>query len=214
MGAIEGVIAGSFIMFSLQFILSLFLGRALCGYICPVGGLQECLMLVSKKKAKNGKRNLIKYFLWVPWLGAIIALFVRAGGVSRVDFFFFISHGVSLYEPYSYVIYYGILILVIVLAMTLGKRAFCHCVCWMAPFMVIGTKVSDWLRIPKLHLKADKEKCSRCSACSAKCPMSLDVRDMVEREKMKCSECILCGECVDACNKKAITYSFRGVGDK
>jgi len=208
MGAINGVISASFIMFSLQFVLSLFLGRSLCGYICPVGGLQECLVLVNSKRAKNGKRNLIKYCLWVPWVVAIIALFVRAGGVSRADFFFFISHGVSLYEPYSYIIYYGILTLVIVLALTLGKRAFCHCVCWMAPFMIIGTKVSEWLRIPRLRLRANKDNCSGCNACSVKCPMSLDVMKMVEREEMKNTECVLCGECVDACGKKAITYSW------
>ena len=212
MGAIEGTISASFIMFSIMFVISLFLGRSLCGFFCPVGGLQECLMLISKKKAKNGKRNLIKYFIWAPWIVAIIALFIRAGGVSRVDFFFFISHGVSLYDPYSYVIYYGIFLLVIVLALTLGKRAFCHCVCWMAPFMVIGTKISERLRIPRLHLNANRDACTGCGACSKKCPMSLEVKDMVEKGDMKRAECILCGECVDACGKKAITYSFRASG--
>ena len=39
--------------------------------------------------------------------------------------------------------------------------------------------------------------------------MSLDVKSMVEKEKMANSECILCGECIDVCPKKAITYSFK-----
>jgi len=209
MGAIQGVIAGSFIMFSLFFIISLFLGRALCGYICPVGGLQECLMLVNDKKSKGGKRNLIKYYIWAPWVIAIVILFIFAGGVSGVDFFFFISKGVSLSEPYSYFIYYGILLLVIIPALTMGKRAFCHCLCWMAPFMVIGSKISDWLKLPKLHLRPNKNDCTGCKICTKKCPMSLDVQEMVKTENMKNSECILCGECVDACPKKAISYSFR-----
>ena len=211
MGAIRGVISASFIMFSIEFVLSLFIGRALCGYVCPVGGMQECLMLASDKKAINGKRNLIKYIIWVPWIAAIAGLFIRAGGVTGVEFFFFISHGVSLSEPYSYFIYYGILMLVAVLALTLGKRSFCHCVCWMAPFMVIGTKVSDWLKIPRLQLKPDKENCIGCKKCSEKCPMSLDVKAMVENGCMKNSECILCGECIDACPKKAIAYSLKRV---
>jgi len=40
MGAIQGIIAASFIMFSIQFALSLFLGRASCGYVCHKIGVQ------------------------------------------------------------------------------------------------------------------------------------------------------------------------------
>ena len=166
-------------------------------------------MLVNKKNTKGGKRNYIKYFLWAPWIIAITFFFVRAGGVSHVDFSYFISNGVSLSEPYSYVIYYGVLLLVVVLALTMGKRAFCHSVCWMAPFMVIGTKVSDWLKLPKLHLRVNKDNCTGCKLCSAKCPMSLDVAEKVKRGKMKDAECILCGECVDVCTNRTIVYSFR-----
>jgi polyferredoxin len=209
MGAIEGVIAGSFIMFALLFVLSFFLGRSPCSFFCPVGGLQECLTLVNPKKAKNGKRSHIKYFVWVPWMAAIIIMFVRFGGVSRVDFFYFIVNGFSLYEPYSYIIYYGIVGLVVALSVILGNRAFCHCICWISPFMVIGSKISDWFKLPKLHLKAEKSNCSSCGACSSKCPMGIDVKKMVLSSDMKDPECILCGECVDACNKKAIRFSFR-----
>jgi len=161
------------------------------------------------KKVKGGKLNLIKYFIWIPWICSIIVFFVRAGGFLGFDFFFETTYGISIVEPTAYVIYYGVILLVVILSLTAGKRAFCHYVCWIAPFMVIGTKVSDWLRIPKLHLKTNKDNCSGCKACSVKCPMSLDVMEMVEREEMKNTECILCGECVDICSKKAIAYSFR-----
>lgn len=39
--------------------------------------------------------------------------------------------------------------------------------------------------------------------------MSLEVMDMVQGENMYNNECILCGECVDACPKKAITYALK-----
>ena len=208
-GALEGIVAGSMILFTLLFVLSLFLGKSPCGYFCPVGGLQECLMLANNKKAKGGKLNYIKYCLWIPWIISITLLFIHAGGFSKIDLFFHITNGVSLNEPFTYMIYYGILLLVVILALTLGKRAFCHYVCWIAPFMILGTKMANWLKIPVLHLKADKAKCVGCKKCSEKCPMSLDVKRMVETEKMTNSECILCGECVDICHKKAITYSIK-----
>jgi len=74
--------------------------------------------------------------------------------------------------------------------------------------MVIGTKISDWLKIPRLRLKPDSSACVGCEKCTEKCPMSLDVKGMVVNGSMKNSECILCGECVDACPKKAVLYSF------
>jgi NAD-dependent dihydropyrimidine dehydrogenase PreA subunit len=38
--------------------------------------------------------------------------------------------------------------------------------------------------------------------------MGLDVNTMVVQEQMEHSECILCGNCMDTCAKKAIRYSF------
>lgn len=208
-GALKGVVAGSLIMFTLQFLSALFFGRAFCGYICATGGLQECLMLANSRKVKGGKRNLIKYVLWVPWITAIILLFIRAGGFTRVVFFFHTTNGVSLSEPFTYMIYYGVILLIVILSLTVGKRAFCHYLCWMAPFMVIGAKIANWLRMPTLHLKLNTSGCIGCGKCSEKCPMSLDVKEMVQNESMKNSECILCGECIDTCPKKVIGYSVK-----
>ena len=211
-GAFEGVVAGCVIMFALQFAFSLIWGRSLCGYICPVGGLQECMMLANDKKAKGGKRNLIKYFIWAPWILAAVVLFIRAGGVNEVDFFFHINNGFSISQPFTYAIYYCVILIVVIMSLTMGKRAFCHYICWMAPFMVIGTKLSDFLRLPRLRLYSSRSNCIGCGRCSWKCPMSLDVREMVENENIKNSECILCGECVDVCPQKAIAYSFKAPG--
>jgi len=79
----------------------------------------------------------------------------------------------------------------------------------MAPFMIIGTKVSDLLKLPRLRLKLNKESCISCKQCSKKCPMSLDVKIMVETANMENCECILCGECIDICPKKSISYIFK-----
>jgi polyferredoxin len=215
-----GIVPGALIVFAIQFLLSLFLGRAFCGWVCPVGGLQECLLLASDKKAKVGKRDLIKWVIWFPWIVLIIALFIRAGGVKSVMPQFGVSEGTFLGyviwyvdeiqygSYYRYYIYYGVISLVVVLALAFGKRTYCHSVCWMAPFMIIGTKISQRLKLPGLCLKPAKENCNGCNSCSRKCLMSLNVKDMVLREDMRNAECILCGECVDTCSKKAVKYSF------
>jgi polyferredoxin len=207
---IGGVLTGAVIIFFLLFLVSLFFGRVFCGYACSAGGMQECMMRVSDKKIKNAKINIVKYIIWVPWLLTIVVFFVRAGGVNEIDFFAgTVDNWNFLIAPYRYMIYFGVILLIAVLHLIIGNRAACHCVCWMAPFMIIGTKVSDWLRLPGLRLKSNRDSCAGCKQCSKKCPMSLDVKTMVETENMKNAECILCGECIDCCPKQAIRYSFK-----
>ncbi len=222
MGASEGIASGSFIMFSSMLVLSLFLGRLFCGWACPAGGLQECASMINSKNAKGGKANWIKYFIWVPWIAGIILAIVFAGGLHRIDVLYqtksgvlylgpnsqitYPKYGISVSEPQSYVIYLGIILLIVVLAFATGKRGFCHYICWMAPFMIIGTEISSLVRLPALRLKADKDKCVKCKTCTKNCPMSLEVMDMVQSESMKNSECILCGTCVDVCPKDVIRY--------
>jgi len=75
--------------------------------------------------------------------------------------------------------------------------------------MIIGTKLSEKLKLLRLRLKTESETCVSCSLCTKKCPMSLCVQEMVKTNDMKHSECILCGECVDICPKKSIAYTFK-----
>ncbi|HGJ67118.1 TPA: 4Fe-4S binding protein [bacterium] len=222
MGASEGIVSGSFIMFSSMFVLSLFFGRLFCGWACPAGGLGECAFMANLKQAKGGKADWIKYFIWVPWIALIIIMFIISGGIHAIEPLYqtkdgtiflgkdtimhYPKYGISISEPWTYMIYFIIVALVIILSLATGKRGFCHYVCWMAPFMIIGTKISNLIRLPALRLKSDKDKCVKCKACTKNCPMSLEVMDMVQSGSMKNSECILCGTCADVCPKGVIKY--------
>ncbi len=78
-GALEGVITGSFIVFTTMFISSLFFGRIICAYVCPAGGIQECASLINDNNPKQGWRNNIKYVIWVIWILGVITSFVVSG---------------------------------------------------------------------------------------------------------------------------------------
>lgn len=207
-GASQGIITGSFIAFSLLFVTSLLLGRSFCAWICPGAGLQEACFRISDKRAKGGNFNNIKYFIWVPWISIIIFSAVKAGGFRSIKPFFQTKYGISIAEPANYPIFYTVVGLITVLSFTSGKRAFCHYGCWMAPFMIIGTKLRNVFKWPALHLKANKNVCRSCKTCTKNCPMSLEVNKMVQKGSMINSECILCGTCVDGCPEGVIKYAF------
>jgi ferredoxin-type protein NapH len=208
MGAVEGVVAGSLIIFASLFVFSLFLGRAFCGWVCPAGATQELCARVRNKNFKNGKRNWIKYVIWTPWITIIALMFLQAGGIRAVDPLYQTYYGISITGLESAIMFLVIAGLMAGVALVAGKRAACHTICWMAPFMIIGRSIRNAVNWPALQLEADSNKCVNCMACTRSCTMSLDVNSMVQKQMMENTECVLCGNCVNNCPKGVIKYSF------
>jgi len=205
--ASEGTINGSFIMFALLFLSSLVLGRAFCGWVCPGAGCQEAIFQVNDRRVSRG--GFIKWMIWIPWVGLILTLVVRRTGYEKVDFFYETFYGLSISNAQGLIAYLVVLLVLIVLpALAVGRRSFCHHLCWMAPFMILGRKLRNTARWPSLALAAQPEQCAHCHTCTRNCPMSLPVEDMVESGLMENAECILCGSCVDGCEFDTLNYSF------
>jgi len=213
-GAMNGIVNGSLVMFGLMFVSSLFLGRAWCGWVCPGGGMQEIVEPINSRPVNGRKVDWIKWLIWTPWITLIVLLAVNAGGYQKMDLLYHTQGGISVAGSadrpilFAYIIYYFVIALFVGLAVFAGRRAGCHTICWMAPFMMIGRWLRNRLAWPSLRLKAEPSACADCRKCTGSCPMSLDVNAMVQIGKMENVECILCGTCVDNCAKQAIRYSF------
>ena len=211
----RGIINGSFIIFLILFLSALFLGRGFCGWLCPAAGCQEALFAARNKRIAGG--NWFKWLLWIPWIMAIVIVTFRAGGLSRLDFFYMTENGLSVTSVHHLVIYYLVLLLLIVFpALTIGKRSFCHHLCWMAPFMILGRQTRNFFAWPSLQLHVEPERCIECNRCTAQCPMSIPVQEMVQaskiskRQTIEHQECILCGTCADVCKTKVISFEWSG----
>lgn len=205
-GAVHGIIGGSAIIFAAMFVGGIFFGRLFCAFVCPGGGLQECVFHFNDKAPKQGKRNLIKYFIWPLWLGVILFFYAVNLRVLRLDFFYQTVYGVSVSSVGVLIIYYIVALVLLLPALIAGKRATCLYFCWMAPFMIIGEKLGRKLRLPGLYITADGGACNSCKLCNRSCPMSVDVASMVEKGRVDSPECIQCGSCADTCPKKALHY--------
>jgi len=203
----QGIVNGSCLVFLLMFLAALVFGRGFCGWLCPAAGCQEALFLARDKKVTRG--DWIKWLIWVPWIGAIVSLAIRAGGYDRIDFLYMTRYGLSVSSVPSLLIYFAVLLLLIVFpGYIFGRRSFCHHLCWKAPFMILGRQVRNHYNWAALQLRSEPEQCKHCHACTEHCPMSLPVEAMVEGNSMENRECILCGCCVDVCRQGAIFFAW------
>lgn len=208
MAGAEGIINASFIFFSLLFFSSLLFGRFWCGWICPAGAMLEFATPLNNKPVPSKKIDWIKWCIWVPWVLLIITFFVKAGGVKRIIPFYQFEMGITFLQPYWYFIYFIVIGLFLLLSIFMGKRAGCHSICWMAPFMIGGRWLRNKFGWLSLQLESDVNKCTNCKTCTSNCPMGLAVDQMVQQKNMENAECILCASCVDSCSQNTIRLLF------
>lgn len=206
-GAWRGLVAGSVITFAALLIGAVFFGRLFCSTLCPAGTLGDVLGQVNDKSVKNGKYNLIKWFIWVPWFSILVTGWI-VNGIQRIQPLHLTDQVISVDGPMKYIIYFTVVGIFFIINLAVGKRAMCHYGCWMAPFMIIGIQIRRWFRLPGLTLTAEKDACISCKKCNKTCPMSLDVLDLVQNGGMTHVECTLCTQCVGACPKDVIDLRF------
>lgn len=205
----NGYVVGSICVFAAQFVLSIFFGRFFCGWICPGGAYQETFCSCISKNNVNPKVNIVKYIVWIIWIIALMIITIIAGGITRVHFFYntYFIRTIDVWG-YYFAIYMIVSAVIFLCVLFAGKRGFCHVLCWMAPFMVLGGKLGKKLNVYRLRLTAKSSACTKCKRCNSTCSMGLDVLKMVETGTMSNTECILCGKCVTECPKDVIQFKF------
>lgn len=207
-GASKGIVAGDVVFFCGLFLISLIGGRLFCGWICPSGGLQEFSSYINDKPVNN-RWNWIKMAIFIPWFGCFLFLAIGAGGFKQLDFFYNRAFDTPVVGIVEWIMYLMTVAFILILTLATGKRGFCHYLCWISPFMIIGGAIRARLKLPALHLRTSPESCNSCGQCARKCPMSLPVDTLVKTGVINHSECILCGSCVDTCPKGTIRFALQ-----
>jgi len=216
LGALQNALAASgsrtpAYVLGILMLFGLTLGRTICGFLCPVGLMQELLYKIPTPKVKKGR--LTRALSWLKYV--ILAVFVviiplwyalqkypvpafckyicpvgtfeGAVGLlaNPVNADKFSMLGILFTRKF-------VILIAIAVACVFIYRAFCRFLC------PLGAIYGLFAKVALIGVKVDMPSCTDCGRCVGHCKM--DVKHVGDHE------CIHCGECIDVCPTKAISF--------
>ena len=187
---------------------TLLLGRAICGFLCPMGLIQDIMDKIRQKTKVEGiamnekmygaltpiKWCMVLIFVGLCFAGGNFCNFCPAVAVSPI----LAGISTSLYVS-------GFLMILVLMGGFFKRRLFCT-VCPLGYLMGLFHKISLF------RIKKDCQACTECGACYEACPMGIKII-YTERGKADVTDanCIMCGECVRCCpENNALSVTFAG----
>ncbi|MDO8915751.1 MAG: 4Fe-4S binding protein [Coriobacteriia bacterium] len=195
------IAASSVILLVVTLVTALVFRRSFCGYICPLGALQELFGRLGKAIWGKGKRPELPVALDRParWLKYLV-LIVFTGWTWTTA-----TLVIRPYDPWVAWMHLttaevwteftvGVAVLVIsLLGSIVYERFFCKYLCPMGGFLGAISRFSLF------KVRRVESTCIDCKLCDKACPVNLKVS---EAETVESPECINCNECVNACPVK------------
>lgn len=216
LGSLQNAISASadrpaFYVIGIILLFGMFLGRVICGFLCPFGLIQELLHKIPVKKLKKNK--ITQKLTWIKYV--ILGIFVvviplffglrkqplpafckyicPAGTLEGALMLMLHPDNADLRSLTGGIFYWKLAVLIaMVISCVFIFRAFCRFIC------PLGAIYSLFSKIALLGVRVDMNRCNNCGACVKTCQM--DIKRVGDRE------CIQCGECIDVCPEKAITF--------
>jgi len=212
------VISSALLIWGIIFFLTLIFGRLVCGWLCPIGFIQDAgekLLRALKIEIPPATRQarLPRYLLAAMVLIQFAVLPILASPVHLWKFDLNYQEPWLLGFPFNTLLFCVDLLAIflvvgIILPMHLGPRPYCKLVCETG---LLLDRVSQFSfgRVRRNH-GFDRNVCIDCRKCTNSCPQAIDVFEEVHNfDQVVNSDCISCMECIQACPVDTIVYSLR-----
>jgi len=204
----EYSLSGVILFFVSTIGFALLLGRTICGFLCPMGLIQDTMHLIRQKtREKAFPMNEKRYRLLAPvrWLMILLLFGLTFAGAEFCSFCPALATSPIL-AGMKVSLYLSGFMMILVLAGSFFKRRFWCNICPLGYLIGLAHRVSPF------RVKKDTVACTECGACYEACPMGVKMI-YTEREHTDVTDinCIMCGECVRKCPEDgALALAFAG----
>jgi len=167
-------------------ILTFVFGRIFCGYLCPIGALQEIAYIIPIKKLKIKNKTLPIIFRLIFFIAFVVLGVIFSMGILTF-FGFYDFFNLNVTSIFFYI--FSALLLVSIFV----YRPFCRFFCPYGALLSLASVKGLF----KLQRNAN---CVDCKKCEVICPTNEAGRTDLKQE------CYLCNRCKDVCPVDAIEY--------
>jgi MauM/NapG family ferredoxin protein len=178
-------------------LVTFFLGRVFCGFVCPLGTIVDAVDFVTGLRARGRRLKRVKRHV------AIVLVALAAFGVTAA----------WLLDPINWAARLGALLsratidwcvaavligALLGVAIAAGRRGFCRVLCPLGALL-------GWIASISPFARSVSSTCIDCGRCSATCRMAAIGDDPRDFDR---AECIHCGDCETDCPAAAIEYRY------
>ncbi len=231
---IPAIFSVNIIVITFLILLTIIGGRIYCSVICPLGITQDIISWIANKRHKNRfthstAKNILRYVILCIYIVAcligistivtILDPYAAFGRISNqllqplwiwcnnllamlaehFDSYAFYNVDVWLKGIAAIVVASATLIIIAILAWRSG-RTYCNTIC------PVGSLLGLMSRYSLFRITIDTTKCNGCTLCQRNCKAScIDAKSHI----IDYSRCVVCGNCIDKCNRNALSYKLR-----
>ncbi len=216
-------------------LLTLVFGRVYCSVLCPLGIFQDLIDWLSRRFRRKSNRyghplsghllrplfliigiwGFVESIHWIPalldpwssygrmvtqglypvwlWTKGLLVSFNGTFGTWFEREEFVVQSTLALAIAAALTVF-------LVLTSWIWGRTFCNTVC------PVGWTLSWLSRLSLFRIAVDRSRCNGCGRCEARCKSSCI---NAAHGKVDESRCVVCFDCVEACDRGAVGYRFR-----